>query len=129
MTEGNGASPQDMGNKSRRVLVAEDDPLFRVYLCRALETMGHRIATVADGAMLAGFAAMFEPDVVLSDIGLPRCDGIQACGLVRLSRPSLRIVLMTGDPQAAEAARRAGFELVLLKPFDLERLRDALSPF
>lgn len=111
------------------VLLADDDASIRRVFARALEAMGHRVETVADGAALLRRAAESRPDAVLSDIGLPECDGIRACRSLRAALPDLRVVLMTGDRSLAAEARRLGFSAVLLKPFPLEELRGAFPAF
>jgi CheY-like chemotaxis protein len=106
-----------------RILLAEDEPQLRLLLIRMLSILGHRVEAVADGGELLLRAAAAEPDAVLSDIGLPGCDGIKAGLRLRKALPRLPLVLMTGDPRRAGQARRAGFATVLLKPFALEELR------
>lgn len=112
-----------------QVLVAEDDEQFRAFLLRALGALGHAATAVADGGELLRRASRGAPDLVLSDVGLPGCDGVLACCLLRAFSPGLRFVLMTGDPESADRARQAGFAAVLRKPFSLEALQGALAPF
>ena len=110
-----------------RVLIADDDPQMRTWLLRALSGLGHYTEAVADAETLVLRAVSFEPDAILSDIGLPGLDGIAAGLWVRRTRPRCRIVLMSGDLVRVEDARRAGFSEVLDKPFTLERLTAAFS--
>ncbi len=112
-----------------RVLVAEDDPDLRLMVGRMLSRLGHDAEIVADGEALLRRAADGPPDAVLSDIGMPWCDGLRAGARLRRELPGLRVVLMTGDSSLAEEARRAGFTRVLSKPFSLEELEGALSSF
>lgn len=104
------------------VLVAEDDASVRRFVTRALEAFGHTVEAVADGAELLRLAGAVKPDLILSDIEMPRCDGITACRLLRAALPDTRFLLMTGNPDSAAAAARAGFSLLLRKPFELEQL-------
>lgn len=108
------------------ILVADDDASIRSFVTRALEALGHTVEAVADGAELICRAGAVKPDLVLSDINMPRCDGISACCWLRRALPETRLLLMTGSPDSAFAAERAGFLFVLRKPFDLEGLRDML---
>lgn len=109
------------------MLIAEDDPEIRAWLLRALVALGHYAEAVRDAETLVLRAVSFEPDAVVSDIELPGLDGIAAGLWVRRTRPGCRIVLMSGDLERAEAARRAGFSEVLEKPFTLEKLTAAFS--
>lgn len=108
------------------ILVADDDPDIRRVVTRWLESLGHAVETVADGAELLHRANTIKPDCILSDVEMPGCDGITACILVRKELPGTRVLLMTGNPNSAVTAEQAGFSLVLHKPFELERLRDML---
>ena len=109
-------------------MVADDDAEIRRFVTRALEALGHTVEAAADGAELLRLAGAVKPDLVLADINMPRCDGITACCWLRKALPGTRFLLMTGNPDSASAAERAGFLLVLHKPFELNRLRDLLTP-
>ncbi len=110
------------------ILVADDDAEIRRFVARALGVMGHAVETAVDGAELLRLAGAVKPDMILSDINMPRCDGISACCWLRKALPETRILLMTGDPDSAFAAERAGFSSILRKPFELDELRKMLSP-
>lgn len=112
-----------------RVLLAEDDPKLRLVLLRALMGMGHDVEAVDDGEKLLRRAAAFAPNVVLSDIDLPLCDGIKAGLQLRRELPGVPFILMTGDPGLADEARQAGFQAVLLKPFPSQELQTVLLSF
>ncbi|OGR97321.1 MAG: hypothetical protein A2V88_01290 [Elusimicrobia bacterium RBG_16_66_12] len=112
-----------------RVFLAEDDSQLRGLLLRALKGMGHDVEAVDDGEKLLRRAAAFAPDVVLSDIDLPLCDGIKAGLQLRRELPGTPFILMTGDSGRADEARRAGFQAVLLKPFPSEELQTVLLSF
>lgn len=107
-----------------RILLAEDDTLFRRFVLRALDSFGHIVEAAADGAELLRLAGISDKiDLILSDINMPKCNGIVACRLLKTALPRTRFLLMTGNRKSASAAARAGFERVLLKPFDVEQLR------
>lgn len=110
-----------------RVLVAEDDPQLRAVVARMLAGMGHRVEMAADGGELLRLAASGGHDAVVSDIGLPVCDGLFAADHLKRARAALPVVLMSGDPASVLAARRAGFVAVLQKPFTVAELAAALA--
>ncbi|MCR4296975.1 MAG: response regulator [Elusimicrobia bacterium] len=110
------------------ILVADDDAEVRRFAARVLEALGHTVEAAADGAELLRLAGAVKPDMILSDINMPGCDGISACCWLRRALPETRFMLMTGDPDSAFAAERAGFSNILRKPFELEELRKMLSP-
>ncbi|MDE2143018.1 MAG: response regulator [Elusimicrobia bacterium] len=110
-----------------RVLFAEDDPQLRTMLGRMLGALGHQAEGVRDGRELLRLAGSGGPDLVLSDIDMPGCDGILAGKILKRDRPGLAFLLMTGDPRSADAARAAGFHRILSKPFSMEELAAALA--
>lgn len=112
-----------------RVLLAEDDPQVRILLLRALKGMGHDVEAVDDGEKLLRRAAAFAPDIVLSDIDMPLCDGIKAGLQLRRELPGVPFILMTGDPGRADEARQAGFQAILIKPFPAQELQTVFLSF
>ena len=110
-----------------RILVADDDASVLRFVARALEALGHEVGTAGGGVELVRLAGVVKPDLILSDIEMPHCDGIRACHILRDALPGARFVLMTGNPDCSVAAKRDGFELVLHKPFELEELTRALQ--
>lgn len=109
-----------------RILVADDDPLALRLAERLLVSLGHAVETASDGEALIRLAEAGAPDFILSDVDMPRCDGISACGRLRAALPATRFALMTGSPASAEAAAKAGFAFVLLKPLEPGELKLAL---
>jgi len=111
------------------VLVADDEPDLRSVVARMLARLGHRAEGVGDGLELVRRAGAGEGDAVVSDVGLPGCDGLRAARLLKTARPGLRLLFMTGDPEAARRARASGLGPVLLKPFAFEELAAAIASF
>jgi CheY-like chemotaxis protein len=115
-----------------RVLVVDDCPDMRATLRILLGLWGHEVAEAGDGHAALGLAATFRPDAVLLNIGLPRLDGYEVARRLR-QLPGLGGVLLIaitgyGDDQAVAAARAAGFDHHLLKPFDPDELGRLLGP-
>jgi CheY-like chemotaxis protein len=112
------------------VLVAEDDRDITFILIRVLNREGHVVHHAPDGAAARDLAVEIRPDIVLSDLGMPRMDGLQLCSAIRAD-PSLSgtpVALLTGsllpaDPRAAEAAVCA----VLLKPCNNAELATVMA--
>lgn len=113
-----------------RVLVADDQDLVRAGLRMILEAAGELdvVAEAADGDAAVELAMEHRPDVVLMDIRMPRCDGIQATRrLATIATPPKVIVLTTFDTDdnvyEALAAGASGF---LIKTAPPARLIDAV---
>jgi CheY-like chemotaxis protein len=118
----------------KRILVAEDDPEMRRVLVETLRGEGYDIDAVSDGGALLVTLARSDRfnfdavDLVVSDVRMPLCSGMQALEMVRTLRPRLRFVLLTafGDDELRAAADRQG-ALMLEKPFSLPVLRNVVA--
>jgi two-component system, OmpR family, response regulator len=108
-----------------RVLVVEDDPIFRIPLCAVLLTAGFDVCSAESAEAAEDLLAREQVDVVLSDVGLPRMDGATLA-----SRHSgTPFVLMTGSPTespASVATLPPTVRARLVKPLDVSRLLSVL---
>jgi len=78
-----------------RVLLAEDNADTAAQLCKLLRAEFDVIASVEDGNALVDAAERLSPDVIVTDIAMPRLDGIEATVLIRRHDPNARIVFVT----------------------------------
>jgi DNA-binding NtrC family response regulator len=110
-----------------RILLAEDNEILRRAMALALRESGHLVEAVASGdAALARLRdATAEPlDVVITDLRLPRADGLAVLRVARerTPRPAVLIVTAFGSVDAAVEAMRQGAFDFLQKPIDVEQL-------
>lgn len=95
-------------------------------MAELLVLCGHEVRTAGDGVKALEAAALFRPQLVLSDIGLPGMDGYElAPALRRLagSRPMiLAAVTGYGQPTDRQRAMNAGFDHHLIKPLEADIL-------
>jgi two-component system chemotaxis response regulator CheY len=115
------------------VLIVDDDAFIRKLIATTLEDVaGFRLVEAADGVQALEAAAEHRPRIVFLDVDMPRLDGLDACRRLR-ARPELagtRIVMLTAGSEHERAARDAGADLFLTKPFsplDLLRLVDGMA--
>jgi DNA-binding NarL/FixJ family response regulator len=80
-----------------RVLIADDQTLFRVGLARLLEEdpRVQIVGQAGDGAEAVKLAGTLKPDVVLMDLKMPNVDGIEATRQISASHPGVRVLLLT----------------------------------
>ncbi|MGH9279299.1 MAG: response regulator transcription factor [Acidimicrobiales bacterium] len=114
-----------------RVLVIDDDPVILELLRVNFEIEGFEIVVAGDGVEGFEQAKSERPDVVLSDIMMPRLDGL---GLVKRLRadPATRavpIILLSAKAQSleVEAGLEAGADDYITKPFDPFELIDRVN--
>jgi CheY-like chemotaxis protein len=96
-----------------------------------LKRLGHEVETVYSGEAALPAVHTFQPDVVLSDIGLPDINGYQVARRVRNRYPQQPplLIALTGHFQEEDVQRagNTGFDHYLLKPLDLEALKRILD--
>ncbi len=97
------------------VLVADDDDGFRRYVARIIESEGHRVAQVTDGAKALARLENEGFDLVVSDLSMPRVTGIELVRAVRSQHPECEIIVCTayGSVETAvEAMKLGAFDFV-----------------
>ena len=113
-----------------KILIAEDEPALRENLRTLLELEGFEVMVAFDGQDALETVPRFGPDLVLTDVLMPRLDGF---GLVEQLRrlpeyADLPIVMLTARAERADqrAGMRAGADDYLLKPYRRDELLDAI---
>ena len=107
------------------VLVADDESAIRRFTVRVLERGGYGVVEARDGAealeLITQGAISFE--VVVSDIVMPRLNGVELMQALSVSHPDLPVILMSGYATVALAELGIAAPCAILaKPFPSERL-------
>ncbi|MFP4344529.1 MAG: response regulator transcription factor [Anaerolineales bacterium] len=103
-----------------RVLIVDDQPLFRRHLHRLLVHAGLEFAGEArDVQEAAGLLEMLRPDLVVMDVMLPGVNGLEGTRRLKRLAPALRVILLSAYRDSADvfraAAREVGAEAFLSK--------------
>lgn len=114
-------------NKKPEVLVIDDDEALRHYLSELLQGEGYAVRLAPDGEV--GMQAYYEarPDLVLTDIYMPYCEGIDLINKIRAHDAKLPIIAMSGGginyrKTYLNAATCLGANAALPKPFTAQEL-------
>ena len=114
-----------------RVLVVDDDPVILELLRINFEIEGFEVISAADGQEGLERARAEQPDVVLSDIMMPRVDGLQLLARLRddPTTAGLPVVLLSAKAQNNEVQRglALGADDYVTKPFDPLELIDRVN--
>jgi DNA-binding response OmpR family regulator len=113
------------------IMVIEDDEGTRSLLARALKREGYEVVEAADGRVAQGQMAARQPDLVITDIVMPNCDGIEFIHYMRSLERRVPIVAVSGGGRLPaggylDMARLSGAVAVFTKPFDLGALMASL---
>ncbi|WP_232285942.1 ATP-binding protein [Solidesulfovibrio carbinoliphilus] len=135
-------APQEPGSAAAtagrplRILVAEDNPVNRLYIQELLRQLGHQVLLAGTGREALETLAQGGFDLVLMDIRMPEMGGDEATRIIRTSPPDgvpreVPIVALTAYALKDEIDRfmQSGFNAYLTKPVELESLKRMLSTF
>jgi PAS domain S-box-containing protein len=121
----------DADESALRILVVDDNHDAAAALSELLRLGGHDAAMASDGHAAIRACSERSPDALVIDIGMPGLDGYQTAEAIRAlacNPPPLLIALSGwGQPADRERSLRAGFDLHLVKPVDVDELRRALA--
>jgi DNA-binding NtrC family response regulator len=108
----------------RRILLVEDDEIFRRPLQRSLELAGYDVLVRPSGEDAIDCLKNDDVDLVLTDKRLPGMDGVELVRRLRGEHPDLAVVVMTayGTIESAVDAVRLGAADYLVKPFEVPEL-------
>ena len=122
-----GAARSDRPRGSRKILVVEDDADVRRVIVESLVLLGYTVAEAADGS--AGLAAIAAsvPDLLVVDYAMPGMNGAELIEKARALVGELPVILATGYADMAEVGRLLGTRSILIKPFDISTLADAVA--
>jgi len=112
-----------------RVLLVEDEPDLRELMAEALTDAGHEVVCAGDGDQALAATADATYDVVLTDLRLPRVDGLTLVRRIRERASATDVIVMTGHtniPEAVTILKEGAFDY-LIKPVQLDELAVQLS--
>jgi CheY-like chemotaxis protein len=86
----------EVGQRKPKLLIVDDEPLTRTLLTQIFSSLGHEVNTAEDG-----FAALEQiraevPDILLSDLNMPRMSGFELLSVVRRRIPEIYVIATSG---------------------------------
>jgi len=114
---------------SHRVLIADDLEASRKGLAALVATWGYEVEEAADGQEALAKAADSNPAVVITDLVMPKLDGLGLLKAVQAELPFTMVIILTGHGtiETAVGATKDGAYDYLTKPVDVARLRILLE--
>jgi DNA-binding response OmpR family regulator len=109
------------------ILLVEDDAAIRRVMRIFLEDLGCDVIEAQDGH--EGFLCYqaLPIDAVISDIHMPKMDGLEMIKAIRHYDPAVLMIAMSSDTERLSLAHGAGAQHLLKKPFDLDELHNVLD--
>mgnify|MGYP001420222306 CR=1 FL=1 len=112
-----------------KIAVADDEPDMREYFEKILPHMGHEVVAVCeDGKQLVEQAQATHPDLIITDIKMPKLDGIEAANIIAAECP-LPVILVSGylDPELIRRAEDDHVLAYLVKPIKRNDLEASIA--
>src|SRR6266700_6713093 len=108
---------------AHRVLVVEDNPTLGLVIQDNLTSEGYEVDVAPNGACAIRHTQTVTPDIIVLDLTLPDCDGLDLLPILRL-RGQVPIIILTARAQQQEklSGLRRGADDYITNPFDMEEL-------
>jgi two-component system, NtrC family, response regulator AtoC len=112
-----------------RIFVCDDEELIRWSLVEHLRSLGHEVTEAFDGQDCLDKLASSTPDLLVTDLKMPRVDGMELLRRIREQGLELPAIVITahGDLDAGIEATRLGARAFVSKPFDLREMSLAIE--
>jgi DNA-binding response OmpR family regulator len=113
-------------------LIIEDDPQLLCAMARAFTNAGARVVLAANGADGLKRFGPTPPDLVVTDIIMPEREGIETIMAMKVARPEVPILAVSGGGQIAAVeflnlAKTLGADAILAKPFRSQQLLETAA--
>jgi CheY-like chemotaxis protein len=120
-----------MRRNRTKILIVDDDAAVKVVLQELLEDQGYEVQTAGDGTDGYTNYLRFKPEVVITDIQMPRCDGIELMRHIRAHDPRVMAIYISADlgrfGSLLEDEKRKYNANLLAKPFSRMELMPLLQ--
>jgi two-component system, NarL family, response regulator NreC len=112
-----------------RIVIADDNPGSLHQICALVETRFEIVAQATNGLECVDAVQRLSPSVVVTDISMPKMNGIEATRLIRKKQPDVKVVILSGhdDPVFIETAIDAGASAYVVKLFAFQDLIPAIE--
>lgn len=112
-----------MGHAKQRILLVDDDPGIMMAVKQSLSTHGYEMTTASDGLEALDVFDRELPELVLLDLLMPRCSGLEVCQRIReYSTTPIIILSVKGSEADIVSVLDLGADDYLVKPFRLAEL-------
>src|SRR5262247_2752017 len=106
-----------------RVLVVDDEPQITRVLRTVLTSQGYQVRVAAEGESALSNLAEWRPELVITDLYMPRMDGIELCRRIRaVSSVPIIVLSVKGEERTKVDALDSGADDYVTKPFGMDEL-------
>jgi CheY-like chemotaxis protein len=115
------------------ILVVDDEPAFCDVVCEVLQMFGFDVRHALSARVALKLLATQKPDLIMTDLMMPGIDGLHLLRRLRATPawshiPTIAVSAL-GSPEEQSAAKQAGADAYLAKPFSVDQLRMTINQF
>lgn len=113
----------------KRILIVDDEGIVRISCKRILSPEGYEVEVASDGYEAIELIRKQTYDVIITDLKMPKMDGLEVLQWIKRESPSSKVIVITGfsTPDIAEKSTSLGANKYLEKPFTPEALLSAVK--
>ncbi|WGM47148.1 Transcriptional regulatory protein QseF [Brevundimonas sp. NIBR10] len=114
------------------ILIADDDPIVREIACEMLRSTDHAAVMAEDGLEVLKLLSALHVDLLITDMLMPKMDGVEVMMEARIKHPSLKILAISGGGSVGadyilHTAKVLGADAVLKKPLRLNTFLETVD--
>ena len=114
---------------AKNILIVDDEDVVRNYVRRALASRGWEMSEANNGAAALAIVEQRDFDAVICDLKMPDMRGEEVIKRIRVLRPAMKIIAITGSVSNLTTPIVPGVELegFLIKPFGIDEIRNLIE--
>lgn len=112
-----------------KILLVDDEPGLLLFIARLIKANGHDALTATDGVEALKIVKETEVDLVLTDLRMPRMDGMTLLREIKALKPTMPVILLTAYASAETEleSKKIGAYEYRSKPFNVDKLLDTIN--
>ena len=116
------SNEEEVPSQPNRILVVDDEEVIRTLLREILVGEGYEVTTAADGQEAIDFLEREQVDLVMTDLVMPRVNGVEVIRASKRVNPRCPVIVVTGYPSVETVVRvtRLGAADYITKPFNVD---------
>ncbi len=116
----------------KNILLVDDEESIRTMLCAVLDNPEYTFAEASNGTEALGIMEGQSFDLIITDVIMPDCDGIELVMTIRKKLPDIKVIVMSGGGRVRadhylNLAEKLGAARVFEKPFNTAELCETVS--
>lgn len=110
----------------KKILLVDDEPDILEFFAKMCVDSGYETATAQNGLDAILMVIMNDYDVMMTNINMPKINGLELLQMVKQMKPKLKVIICTGCHDLEKEAQKYGAYAFFKKPLILDTIKDCL---